>query len=83
MGWNSANIYFDVVVEKLQNHDIDSDIQYDVLKALAKELTDNDWDTLDESLEAFPSNKAVIRVMEEYDVYLPCTCKCCPHERNW
>ena len=79
MGWNTANIYFDAVVTELELANIPEDSQFNILKSLADALRDGDWDTLDESLEAFPTNNAVRRVMAEYGIY-KCECKCCPHE---
>lgn len=79
MGWSSANAYFDVVVQELEIANVPEEAQFSILKSLAAELRAGDWDTLDESLEAFPDNPAVRRVMAEYDIRLPCTCKCCEH----
>lgn len=82
MGWSSAGRIFDTVVVELQQMGEDKDTQYRILKTLAKELTNNDWDTLGESLEAFPDNPAVRKVMDEYGIRLPCTCDCCRHEES-
>lgn len=83
MGWSSAGTYFELVAHALQDNEVDDYTQYEVLLPLAKALKDNDWDTLDESLEACADNPAVVRVMAEFGYKLPCECKCCDHEERY
>lgn len=79
MGWGSAGQYFDLVAVELDDNGVDEDAQYNVLLGLAKALRNDDWDTMEESLEGLSGLPAVVRVMAYFGYKLSCDCKCCDH----
>lgn len=60
MGWASANSIFDRTATVLLASGAEDYVITDTLAALIGELTDHDWDTLDESIEEFRDKPAVM-----------------------
>ena len=60
MGWASANHIFDRTAEALIATEAAEHIVRDTLAALIAELREGDWDTLDESIERFGNEPAVL-----------------------
>lgn len=60
MGWNSANPIFDETARAVLNANIGSEKTTDILTVLIDQLRDGDWDTLDESINEFRDEPAVI-----------------------
>lgn len=71
MGWNSANEIFDPVAKALIDANVGDKVLRDVLGSLIEKLQDGDWDTEDESLEAFASEPAVVAAFADNGVHLP------------
>lgn len=60
MGWASANPIFDRTAQALIDNEAPDRLVTNVLAILIESLTDGDWDTLDESIECFEDNPAVM-----------------------
>lgn len=60
MGWNGAGDIFDAVATTLINARATDEVKTKVVTTLAWELRDGDWDTEDESLEAFRYDPAIV-----------------------
>lgn len=68
MGWSSAGQIFDRVARGLTEAKVDDEITYRVLFDLGKALQNEDWDTEDESLEAFQDDPTIVRVFHDLGV---------------
>ena len=60
MGWASGGDIFDRTARALLGSGVEDRIVTEVLAALTGALADGDWDTLDESVEAFADQPAVL-----------------------
>lgn len=60
MGWNSAGDIFDPVAQALIDLGANAATKRAVLTVLIDKLRDGDWDTEDESLEAFGHDPAIV-----------------------
>lgn len=60
MGWSSGGEIFDPVARELVLADLPDDVVATVLASLIRELCAGDWDTLDESVQEFRSEPAVM-----------------------
>jgi dUTP pyrophosphatase len=68
VGWNSANEIFDPVAEAVIRNRIDMDAALDILVTLIRNLQAEDWDTEDESLEAFSQSWVVAEAFKRCGV---------------
>jgi hypothetical protein len=59
MGWASAGEIFSDVAWALIEADADADLMDKVLYRLADSLTEQDWDTVDESIDEFAGHRVV------------------------
>ena len=69
MGWASASGIFDTVADSLIEAGADDAIKRAVCTDLIRELRDGDWDTCDESLEAFAGDPAIVQAFRDCGVY--------------
>lgn len=72
MGWASAGEIFDPVAQALIDCNASDELKTKVLGTLIGQLQDGDWDTEDESLDAFQNDPAIVTAFREHDVYLAC-----------
>lgn len=79
MGWSSANSIFDPVAKALQDAGVDDTTKRNVLGQMIGNLQDGDWDTEDESLEAFLDDPAIVSAFADHGVHLSDR-SCCPRE---
>lgn len=68
MGWGSAGEIFDRVARGLKRTNMSDEDKYAVLFDLGKALQNEDWDTEDESLEAFQDDPVIVRVFRDLGV---------------
>lgn len=68
MGWSGASDIFNVVAAVMQETD-DGDVE--VLDRLIGNLTDGDWDTQGESLEAFAAFPPAVEAFRRHGFHLP------------
>ena len=69
MGWGNAGEIFNPVARALIDAGTSSQVKRDVLGKLIRELRDNDWDTCDESLEAFEYDADVVTAFAANEIY--------------
>lgn len=69
MGWGSAGSIFDPTIQALIEAGATDAVITKVAVNLINTLRDNDWDTYDESLEAFKDNRAVVAAFAECGIY--------------
>lgn len=72
MGWNGANEYFDVVAKGLQEGHASRTTKLKVLVPLIRALNEGDWDTQDESVEAFADDWEILDAFEEAGIDVSC-----------
>ena len=65
MGWASGGRIFDRVARKLIEARVPDDAVTAVCVDLIEELTDGDWDTLDESIEQFEDHPAIMEAFRQ------------------
>lgn len=66
MGWASAGYtIFNPMMRELQKADVPPDTRKRVAVLLIRKLGDHDWDTMDESLEEFKDDPAVVAAFRE------------------
>ena len=71
MGWASAGFtIFDPVMKALQESNALPETKTHVAKLLIGVLQSNDWDTEDESLDAFADDPAIVAAFAEHEIYL-------------
>lgn len=74
MGWASAGMtIFDPVMKALRDANVDREVKKIVAVRLIAALQNEDWDTEDESLEAFSDDPAIVEAFAQRAVYLPGT----------
>lgn len=64
MGWASGGEIFDPVTRAVLDSGVFDEDALPILTALIKALQEADWDTEDESLEAFPNDQVVVRAFQ-------------------
>lgn len=69
MGWASGGEIFDGVANSLIGVKASDEVKEKVLSDLIGSLRDLDWDTEDESLEAFAHDPAIVRAFASHDVH--------------
>jgi hypothetical protein len=72
MGWNGAGAIFDPVADALIESNVAPEVKRKVLATLIRVLRDGDWDTLDESADAFADDPIIVSLFAENGVTLPC-----------
>lgn len=70
MGWASAGDIFDPVAKALIDANANDEVVRRVLGRLIAKLQDGDWDTEDESLEAFRDEPAVVAAFADNGITL-------------
>lgn len=70
MGWSSANEIFNPVAQSLIDTGATPEMKRNVLGRLINQLQDGDWDTEDESLDAFRDDPAIVQAFADHDVHL-------------
>jgi hypothetical protein len=70
MGWASAGPIFDSVAQGLIDAGASEEIKRRVLGDLIGTLQGEDWDTEDESLEAFRGDQVIVDLFAEHGVTL-------------
>lgn len=67
MGWGSAGQIFDPVARALIDSGATDKVLGSTCYVLAKQLTDGDWDTVDESIDAFRDHPIVVDALRRAD----------------
>lgn len=67
MGWASAGEIFNVVARGLLAAEANDELLGEICYELAKKLTDEDWDTVDESVEEFRGYPVVQNALRRAD----------------
>lgn len=68
MGWGSAGAIFDPIAQALIDLGADDRIKRGVLGPLIGRLQDEDWDTEDESLDAFADDPVIVELFHQAGV---------------
>lgn len=68
MGWASGGRIFDSVAQGLIDANASAEIKRQVLGDLIDALQEEDWDTEDESLEAFKDDLVIVELFAEHGV---------------
>jgi len=71
MGWGSASTIFDRVADALIQSGANAEVTTVVLDELLRELTDGDWDTVDESVERYQNNPTIYAMFQHNGYGLP------------
>lgn len=73
MGWNTANEIFDPVAQAMIDEQCSYSDKVRVLGVLIASLRELDWDTEDESLDAFRDDEAIVEAFRQQGVYTECS----------
>ncbi len=69
MGWASAGGIFGAMASSLIRAGASEELLASACRDMIDRLRQDDWDTLDESLEQFEDNPVIVRVFGEFGVY--------------